>query len=556
MTQDDNTRNIKPRSEVPAGPEEIIDGAPDRELSTDTASNLAGMRSAHFKKIIREGFDETIGNTTTLETLAKVYTRARPAPSLITDRHFTTDEGREGLVELVEYLEDPANPPNQNRWTRNEFEVDQIHLGSVFDHLSQFPLKSIQSVVTSPPYWGMRVYSEEFDVEWSDGLKVSFGGEQTPEDYIRHTLEFFLRLKPVLEDSATVWWNVGDVYNTRTEIRETSMDRKTAVVNNEERSWADLDAKRDSYGHEYLKDKDLTLIPYRIAQGLQRCGYYVRSVITWRKEKVVPETVADRPTTGHEILLLISKSKTYKFNEKRWRREERESFGGSSQYENEDLRTVWELDRIKSEIRDKQDAIADELEAMIEDLNKEESDDSGLGNDDYTRSELKNRLTQLMILLADERDNLYEGLLQPNDHQTTLKEDAPGTPSGQDSSEIYPFERDPRRSPPVWSMPVADGKYQHAAPFPVQLPARCILLSVGSGNNSGSDVVYDPFMGSGTTAVAAENINGLAEDIDLSWVGSEIVPNYKQLAEDRIKNITGDPDEWVNFDQTTVTDFT
>ncbi|QZX99813.1 DNA-methyltransferase [Halobaculum rubrum] len=559
MAEKDDSRNIKPRSDIPASADEIIAGAPDQNLSTDIAANIVGMRSAHFRKIVREGLGGTIGKTTSFETLAKVYARSRPSPSVLTDKHFTTEEGQTGLIDLVEYLEDPADPPNQSRWSSDEFETNQIFLGSVFDHFSQIPLNSIQSVITSPPYWGMRVYSEEFEVQWSDGTEVPFGGEQTPEDYIRHTLELFLRLRPILTDSATIWWNVGDVYNTRTEIRETSMDRKKAVVNNEERSWANLDAKRDSYGHEYLKDKDLTLIPFRIAQGLQRCGFYARSVITWRKEKVVPETVSDRPTTGHENLLLISNSSTYQFNEKRWREEERKSFGGRSRHENKDLRTVWELDHIKGGLKEQEAAIIDELGNIMDVLSETNKKDTSEMLPAETEKQLQERLKQLLALLAEERDSIQQSILDPEEHEVVAKRDSPNHFSEGSELERSPSNQDLRRGPPVWSMPVADGKYKHAAPFPVQLPARCILLSIARSASGDSDqeVVYDPFMGSGTTAVAAENIKRLDSGFNFSWIGSEIVPKYKKLAEDRISQMRTDedPDEWITIDQTTMKDF-
>lgn len=294
----------------------------------------------------------------------------------------------------------------------------------------------------------MRVYSKEFNIDWSDGTTSAFGGESTPEQYIRNTLELFLRMRPILNDTGTIWWNVGDVYNTRTEIRETSLERMTAVATNEERTWADLDAKRHSAGHEYLKDKDLTLIPYQIAKGLERCGFYVRSVIAWRKQNVIPETVTDRPTVGHELILLVSKSKSYKFNETRWREFRDESLGARSSLENENLRTVWDFEQEDGEISKNHDGEIAEM--------------------------------------SDTR--------------------------------------------PIWEMAPAKGEYQHAAPFPLELPGRCITLATDSDS---SDVVYDPFLGSGTTSVAAAKLNR-------PWVGSEISPEYKELIQSRLDSQVGE----------------
>ncbi len=77
----------------------------------------------------------------------------------------------------------------------------------------------------------------------------------------------------------------------------------------------------------------------------------------------------------------------------------------------------------------------------------------------------------------------------------------------------------------VWSFGSQPAKkIGHPAPFPVELPARCIKLYTFEG-----DVILDPFMGSGTTAVAAKTLNR-------HYVGYEVDPKYVRLARERIKN--------------------
>lgn len=412
MSEKETTREIKPRSEVPASHEAITSDIPERTLSTTLASNLIGMRQAHFKKVVREALDEAIGSTATLQQIANVYSISRPSLSILSQRHFTTDEGMDGLLSLINYLE------SGNEGRADSLDINKVYQGSCLDHFEEFPEESVQTVITSPPYWGMRIYSNAFNVDWSDGTTSPFGGESTPEQYIRNTLELFMRMRPILAESGTIWWNVGDVYNTRTQIRSDSLERMEAVKNGEDITWAERSAKRHSAGHEYLKDKDLTLIPYQIGKGLERCGFYVRSIIVWRKENVVPETVSDRPTVGHEVILLVSKSKRYKFNEQDWR--DSNMVGSRSSSEPENLRTVWEFNS-------------------------------------------------------------------------------------------------------------APGKDAHGAPFPVELPARCATLTAEK-----DDVVYDPFMGSGTTAVAASKLGR-------PWVGSEIADDYIEITNNRLDaETTGD----------------
>lgn len=421
MSKEEITREIKPRSEIPASHEEITSDIPDRTLSTSLASDLIGMRQAHFKKVVREALNETIGSTATLQQMADVYSISRSNPSILSQRHFTTEEGMDGLILLIEYLESDGGDRAES------LDINTVVEGSCLDHFEQFPEESIQTVITSPPYWGMRVYSKEFNVEWSDGTVSPFGGESTPEQYVRNTLELFMRMRPILEESGTIWWNVGDVYNTRTQIRTDSLERMEAVKNGEDITWAERSAKRHSAGHEYLKDKDLTLIPYQIGRGLQRCGFYVRSVIVWRKENVVPETVSDRPTVGHEVILLVSKSKQYKFDEQAWR--DSDTVGNRSATEPENLRTVWEFNS-------------------------------------------------------------------------------------------------------------APGKDAHGAAFPIELPARCATLTTDR-----DDIVYDPFMGSGTTAVAASKLGR-------PWVGSEIAEDYIKITEGRLDTET--TKDWTKHSSTSL----
>ena len=123
---------------------------------------------------------------------------------------------------------------------------------------------------------------------------------------------------------------------TRTIMRTSSAER-VEHYGGQRTQWADNPHRRTSYGHAYLKDKDLALLPFRIAVGAQELGYYVRSVIVWSKQQPendypdlelpgltdpegqngrfsrshVPEIVADRPVTGHEYILLLAKSERY-----------------------------------------------------------------------------------------------------------------------------------------------------------------------------------------------------------------------------------------------------
>ena len=80
----------------------------------------------------------------------------------------------------------------------------------------------------------------------------------------------------------------------------------------------------------------------------------------------------------------------------------------------------------------------------------------------------------------------------------------------------------------VWVMsPESARKVGHPAPFPVELPYRLLQLYTFSG-----DVVLDPFMGSGSTAIAALQA-------ERKFVGYDIDPEYVRLARERIESFEG-----------------
>tara|TARA_R110000823_G_C15791215_1_gene486154 strand:- start:34 stop:858 length:825 start_codon:yes stop_codon:yes gene_type:complete len=140
----------------------------------------------------------------------------------------------------------------------------KILQGNCLDKIKELDDNSIDCVISSPPYFGLRDY----------GVDGQFGLEKTYQDYIANTVKVFETFKPKLKDTATIWWNVGDNY----------------------------------------KDKNLLMIPNRVAIALQEAGWYIRSEIIWQKPNAMPESVRDRPTSCHEKIWLITKNKKYYYD--------------------------------------------------------------------------------------------------------------------------------------------------------------------------------------------------------------------------------------------------
>ena len=137
--------------------------------------------------------------------------------------------------------------------------------GSCLDKLKDLEDQSINTCITSPPYWGLRDYGE--------GKQL--GLEETPEEFVNNLVEVFREVKRVLRDDGTVWLNLGD---------------------------------------SYLPNKQLGCIPFKVAMALQQDGWYLRQDIIWHKPNPMPESVQDRCTKAHEYIFLLSKSQKYYFN--------------------------------------------------------------------------------------------------------------------------------------------------------------------------------------------------------------------------------------------------
>jgi DNA modification methylase len=183
----------------------------------------------------------------------------------------------------------------------------KIIQGNCVDKIKELENNSIDCVVSSPPYFGLRDY----------GVDEQFGLEKTYQDYLANTVKVFETFRPKLKDTATIWWNVGDTYSNYKDCK--SIGQTLAKGTSREKAHEITKGKshtRDSklLKKSGLKDKDLMMIPNRVAIALQDAGWYIRSEIIWHKPNPMPESVRDRPTSCHEKIWLITKSKKYYYD--------------------------------------------------------------------------------------------------------------------------------------------------------------------------------------------------------------------------------------------------
>ena len=172
--------------------------------------------------------------------------------------------------------------------------VNIILQGDVINRLKDIEDNTIQCVVTSPPYWGLRDYGEDNQL----------GLEETPEEYVNNMVKVFREVNRVLKDDGTLWLNLGDSY---------SSGGRSTTTNQTLRGDSDYGVTRPK-SNKNIKPKDLIGIPWRVAFALQQDGWYLRQDIIWHKPNPMPESVTDRCTKSHEYIFLMSKSANYYYD--------------------------------------------------------------------------------------------------------------------------------------------------------------------------------------------------------------------------------------------------
>lgn len=191
-----------------------------------------------------------------------------------------------------------------------------VSVGDAFDLARRLAPASVDCVVTSPPYWGLRSYGHEHNEQlldlWSEAhpqlSKTELaehgpgydwyrnnggvlGLEPYPEWFISHLVEIFEIIRPSLKTSANVWVNLGDTYFARwSSIRA---DGRQGLGDSPR-------TRRRTPAVGYLKDKQLLMVPARFAIAMQEAGWILRNDLIWSKRSVPPRPESDRLRMSHE----------------------------------------------------------------------------------------------------------------------------------------------------------------------------------------------------------------------------------------------------------------
>lgn len=313
--------------------------------------------------------------------------------------------------------------------------------GNVLETLKDLPACSVQCVVTSPPYYGLRDY----------GIDGQIGLEPTPEAYVEVLVTLFREIRRVLKDDGTVWLNLGDSYwggkgsNANLDKGIENRIAEGRTIQRPQTRIQNMKVIPTNGKHESIKAKDLVGIPWMVAFALRNDGWYLRSEIIWNKPNPMPESMRDRPTKSHEQIFLFAKSSDYFY----------------------DYEAILEP------------AAYDGRKDTMMKGSKKYKDGSYLANGNANSLSVKGRERWRF-------KNLQEDGQQPN---TIHERRAAGL-----KDEVYAV----RNKRDVWTISTKPYSGAHFATYPTELIEPCIL----AGSRVG-DTVLDPFNGSGTTGEVA-----------------------------------------------------
>jgi DNA modification methylase len=363
--------------------------------------------------------------------------------------------------------------------------LDTILQCDVRSCLKQLEDGSVQCVITSPPYWGLRDYGTatweggdpncdhlvgRFTTPVSDKQASSVGSgtmqaagvcpkcgarridsqiglEPTPEAYVADLVEVFREVKRVLRNDGVLWLNLGDSYANTSASGQNNFEKSTLSGGRGQRDPMNPGLhKRIPDG---IKSKDLVGIPWMVAFALRADGWYLRSDIIWNKPNPMPESVTDRCTKSHEYIFMLTKSERYYYDAEAIKEPVSEVSLKRAEY-------GWDCDR-------------------------ESTKNASMGGEGIHVEKMGTRFVN---------------------------------PDGRNKRDVWT----------VATQPCAEA---HFATFPPKLIEPMILAGTKEG-----DTILDPFMGSGTTAIQAVRWHR-------HYLGCELNPEYVKMAERRIADMVG-----------------
>lgn len=169
------------------------------------------------------------------------------------------------------------------------------------------PEHSVDAIITSPPYFGLRDY----------GVDGQIGLEQSPADYVEQMADLLTAYgTSVLREDGSLWLNLGDTYNNRVASRKSSHQAGLGFESDDlSKTWRELAGEgRARMTHKSMPEKCLLMIPERVALALIERGWILRNKVIWAKSNGMPASVTDRLACKWEYLFHFTRAPRYYYD--------------------------------------------------------------------------------------------------------------------------------------------------------------------------------------------------------------------------------------------------
>lgn len=467
----------------------------------------------------------------------------------------------------------------------------RILVGDVLEKLSEIPDESIDCVVTSPPYWGLRDY----------GVEGQMGNEKSFHEYLGKLDSMMVELKRIIKQTGSVWINLGDTYNGTGDHTYELSDKEIQWISGPKKMKLDSEPRKTK-GH-FIKNigrKSRYGIPERFYINCIDSGWTARNHIIWQKPNAMPSSVKDRLSSKFESIFFFVKSRKYYFDLEAIRipmktvfvktgTKIRETVPKTNRKQDNVRRGDGKLDMTKVGFNDRYKRkhqlgtnYGNAEEKIQHDRDAGKDHDLGLSKLDgkknpgdvwkqrrdmqYDDSKPYAVLERKGVIyfrdlpdLKDIRDYLNLWKKEKNITIDQIEEhfgnytphhwfDKDGSyPTREDWIKVKKFldfddkydERmlteyakpaekmnhpDGKNPGDVWEINTKPFPEAHFATFPPELPRRVIKCACPKDG-----IVLDPFMGSGTTAM-------VAEELGRKWIGIELNGEYVNIINRRLEN--------------------
>ncbi|WP_186250785.1 DNA-methyltransferase [Burkholderia gladioli] len=384
--------------------------------------------------------------------------------------------------------------------------LDRSHLGDCRDLMRTMIADGVrvQTIVTSPPYWGLRSYLPDGHPDKAREI----GQEPTLREFITTLVEVFDLARQLLADDGTAWVNMGDAYagSWGAQGRTGQMSDRSVISAQQIAAAQHRSSGTGSRERTGLKPKDLMGQPWRLAFALQDAGWYLRQDIIWHKPNPMPESVRDRCTKAHEYLFLLSKSEKYFYDFDAMQ----EPTNGTAHPRGPGNRHHAAADAFAAgdvHHRTKSGLVAYAERQRAAGVNPKARTPSGWDTGPGDHRGNVGRYPGNGVGFGRGYDAVTKPRVKQNESFSAVVTETVTTRN--------------RRS--VWNIPTQSFAGAHFATFPEALVEPCVL----AGSRPG-DVVFDPFFGSGT-------VGQVAQRLGRRFLGCELNPDYEPLQRDRLR---------------------